>query len=539
MFSRILTGACATAVAVLGFSLIQPLPASAADATIAKQPWAKWDTDGKPVRGGTLRLASSLYIGKMNPNHWPVNDWVTLSRFMERIYINNGTYEPATPWLAESLIFESPTVAVMKLRKGITFHDGSPFNASAIKHQFAWITDKKSGAWTAGSVGPVAKIDVVDEHTVRWTLKHPWAGFEGMLATAPGYAMSEKALKGDQSALDTNPVGTGAYMFDESSPDNFVKLKRNPNWWFAKASGNPDMPYFDNIVVSVIPDPAVRLANLRAGKIDLLTLDKSQYQIALKDPNLRVVKWPRNAMSGLRFNTTKGVFKDIRLRKAVSHAIDRKALIAGTQFGLGRIASAMYPGDHWGHNPNLKPIPFDPALSKKLLAEAGHGDGLAIKGYMYNTSTGTIVAEAVKAMLTNVGIDWQVELMPPPAAAEKMKSLDYDLALGGWSWIFDPDRMATGLYHPKGGFNFGRSNNPEIIELVEAGRKEIDRKKRQKIYWKLEEVVYNDYQDVFLWWEENAIAFNKNVMGWDNDAFLTYKDTYFMSHHLWFKDGKQ
>ena len=77
------------------------------------------------------------------------------------------------------------------------------------------------------------------------------------------------------------------------------------------------------------------------------------------------------------------------------------------------------------------------------------------------------------------------------------------------------------------------------IKLVEAGRKETDRKKRQKIYWKLEEVVYNDYQDVFMWWEENAFTFRKNVMGWDNEAFHAYKGTYFWSHHLWFKDGKQ
>ena len=195
------------------------------------------------------------------------------------------------------------------------------------------------------------------------------------------------------------PQGTGPYMLEEASPGNFLKLKRNPNWWFAKASGNPDMPYFDGILITIIPDPAVRLANLRAGKIDVLVLDKSQYAGAKTDPELNVYRFPGNHVAAVRFNITNSVFKDIRLRKAVSHAIDRQALIAGTQFGLARLASCMYPDDHWCHNPNLKPVAYDPDMSKKLLAEAGYGCGLTVKGYWNNTTMGQTVAEAIKGML--------------------------------------------------------------------------------------------------------------------------------------------
>jgi peptide/nickel transport system permease protein len=157
----------------------------------------------------------------------------------------------------------------------------------------------------------------------------------------------------------------------------------------------------------------------------------------------------------------------------VSHAIDRQALIAGTQFGLARLASCMYPDDHWCHNPNLKPVAYNPDLSKKLLAEAGYGGDLKIRGYFANTTMGQTIAEAVKGMLAKVGIDWQVELLAPTAVAARMQSLDYDLAQGGWVYIYDPDLMATGLYHPDGGFNFGRSKNDAAIVLIEAGRKEV------------------------------------------------------------------
>ena len=142
-------------------------------------------------------------------------------------------------------------------------------------------------------------------------------------------------------------------------------------------------------------------------------------------------------------------------------------------------------------------------------------------------------------MLAKVGIDWQLEMLPPPAIAARLRSADYDFAVGGWTWILDPDASATGLYHPDGGFNFGRSNNPEIIALVEAGKKETDFKKRQQIYWKLEEAVNNDYQDVFVFWEVVPHAFRKSVMGWDNANFLKHKEAQYFSHPLWFMNGKQ
>jgi peptide/nickel transport system substrate-binding protein len=505
---------------------------------VLDQPWAVRDKNAKPVRGGIYRVAAAQYIGKMNPNHWPVLDWVSMGYFHEKLMVTDGSYNPTVPWLAEKLSWENPQEVIMTLREGVTFHDGSPFDAKGVKYQIDWIRDPASKAWDVGWLAQLDAVEVVDERTLRWKFKTPWAGFAGVVSNVPGYVMSATALKADAEKYDNQPQGTGPYLVEEGSPDNYLKLKRNPNWWFAKASGNPDMPYFDGILVTIIPDPAVRLANLRAGKIDALLLDKSQYAIAKTDPELNVYRIPGNHVAGLRFNNTKSVFQDIRLRKAVSHAVDREALIAGTQFGLARLASCMYPDDHWCHNPNLKPVAYDPDLSKKLLSEAGYGGGLTVKGYFNNTTMGQTIAEAVKGMLAQVGIDWQVDLMAPAALATRMQKMDYDLAQGGWIFIYDPDLMPTGLYHPEGGFNFGRSKNDAAIALIEAGRKETDLEKRRAIYWQLEEVLYNSYEDAWLWWEETAFAFRKQVQGWDQEGFLKYKEAWFASHPLWFKDGK-
>lgn len=575
-----------------------------------KPVWWTWGKDyepSKPVRGGYCRTASSQYIGLMNPNHWPVNDWVSMTSMYEILIYNDGNFRASFPWLASSFEFTSPTSVVMKLRPGILFHDGAPFNAEGLKFQIEWIRDKKNGAWSRALLQPLESIEVVDEYTVKWTFKKPWAAFPGVMANIPGYCISPKALKADDDvaeakklagevaaakkdaaeakakadkaaaaggdearkavveageaadkaaklearltelqektkgvvSLDSRAVGTGPYMVEDTNPGNYLKLKRNPNWWFGRSIGRPEMPYFDGYMINVIPDPSVRLANLRADKLDSMGVDPSQFAMIRDDPKLKYFKIEGPHVAAMRFNTVKGPCKDLRVRQAISHAIDRKALIAGTQQGLGIEASCMFNRAHWCHNPNLKPVKYNPELSKKLLAEAGYAHGLTVKGYYSNTPAAMTIAEALKDMLKKVGVEWQVDFLDPAASSDRMKNIEYDLAAGGFGWIADPDLIATGLYMPEGGFNFGRSDHKKAQELILAGRSEIDLLKRQKIYWEVEKTLYDNYEDAWLWWPLSVSAFRKNVMGWNTELYLKGQGGFWYSHPMWFKDGHQ
>jgi peptide/nickel transport system substrate-binding protein len=540
----------------------------------------------------------------MNPNHWPVNDWVTISYFYDKLIWTGTAYKPYVPFLAESWKYLDPKTVTMKLRQGVQFHDGTPFNAESVKYQMEWIKDPANGAWSRAWLEPLHSVEVVDNYTVKWHFNKPWAAFVGVMANVPGYMISTKALKADVALrevkklagqverekknvadaekevataageaaekakakleaakkklapieeqykkaaalaegakpLDNFPVGTGSMMFEEGSPGNYLRIKRNPNWWFGRFIGRPDMPYFDGINVSIIPDPSVRLANLRAGKLDSMAIDPSQYPMVKNDRSLNVYVYPLNWVVGMRFNTKDGPCKDIRVRKAISHALDRKALINGVAFGLGDPASGPFPYEHWAHNPNLKPVAYNPELSKKLLAEAGYKNGLTIRGYMYNESAAQTGAEAMKNMLAKVGITWKVELLDPAAASEKMRKLDYDLATNTWTWIYDPDLLVTGWYDPDGGFNFGKSNNKKAIDLIEAGREEVNEAKRTKIYWELEKVLYDSYEDVYLYYPKAVTLFRKNVQGWNNDIYQKLIDIQWWTHPLWFKGGKR
>ena len=507
---------------------------------LAKQPFAQLSANEKPVRGGTLRVAAPVYIGFMNPNRWPVNDWITLNLMHQKLVITDGSYRPTVPFVAESVLREGPTAALITLRDGIKFQDGTPLNAEALKEQIAWIREPANATFTIGWLANLDSVEVVAPLKLRWKFKEPWAAFEGVIANVPGYVISPTALRKDAKRFETvDPKGVGPYMVEDVSPGNYLKVKRNPDYWLAKALNRPDLPYYDGIMISVIPDASVRLANFRAGRLDLLSLEKSQYATLKDDKEFDVYVAPLNTTAGFRINAVKGPCTDLRVRKAIQHAIDVKGLIQGTQHRLGRIASGLYPEDHWAHNPQLKPVEFNPELSKKLLAEAGHDKGLTIRGYTLNVPSAVEVGEAMKNMLAQVGIDWQVDALSPVAANARRKSIaDWDLATAGWNFVYDPDLAMTGLYHPKGSFPEARPDSPERTAMIEAARGEPDPDKRQAMYRALEKLVNDEALDVWLWWEQTATAYQKWVRGYDHEASVNYKEAYSATHSTWFANGK-
>jgi peptide/nickel transport system substrate-binding protein len=289
--------------------------------------------------------------------------------------------------------------------------------------------------------------------------------------------------------------------------------------------------------VSVIPDPSVRLANIKAGTIDYIVVNANQYRLVKDDPELNVATFPTNWLVFLTFNTAKGPCADIRVRQAISHAIDRNALVMGTQFGLGRVSSCMYPDDHWAHNPDLKPVTYDPELSKRLLAQAGYPNGLTLKGFTINAPEAQAFAKAVMAMLAKAGITWKPEFLGITAMLEPFRKLDFDIVGNLYPWIQEPDHMATLLYDPSSPFNNGRSRNPKAIALIKAGREERNEAKRAKIYHQLEKALYDNYEDAWLWWPNAVLASRKTVKGFNLEMFTRYNEGYIFSHPQWFKDG--
>jgi len=350
----------------------------------------------------------------------------------------------------------------------------------------------------------------------------------------------KKALAESEGAvsLDSHGVGSAEWMIEEARPGNYLKLKRNPGWWFGKSIGKPEMPYFDGRKITVIPDPSIQLANLRAGKLDDLSVEKGQYALLKDDPNLNVYISPLNITVFMAFNH-KSEFKDIRLRKAVSHAIDRKALIAANSLGFDRPASCFYPPEHYAHNPSLKAVEFDPELSKTLLAEAGYPGGLTVGGVLLSDPGSVRLGEIIKNMLEKVNINWEITVLESMAAADKYRNLEYDLGVQVAPFIRDPDSSITYFYDPNAEEKFKRVDHPKVMEMIKAARQESDRVKRKQLYWDIEKAIYNNYDDAWLFHYTHINAMRKRVRGYDRGMQIEAGDAYFSTHPFWFKDGKR
>ena len=575
-----------------------------------KPSWWRWDEayykGEKPVRGGYFQTASTRYVGLMNPNHWPINDFSTLGLMYDHLIYSDGQHAATVPWLATDWIYENPQTILMTLRNDVTFHDGSKFNAESVKYQVDWILDKKNSAFTRAWLKPVKKIEIVDDYTVRWHFKYPWAGFADIFAFPPGWMISTKALKADVAlnqtnrlknklklaerkankarkkaekaaakggaknkkaqkkvkkaektiarlkkqlqkaliasegavSLDSHAVGSAQWMIEEARPGNYLKVKRFPDWWFGKSIGKPEMPYFDGRKITIIPEPSVRLANLKAGTIDELGIDKSQYPQVKDDPHLNVNIAPLNFTTFLSFNH-QSVFKDIRLRKAVSHAINREEVIAANSMGFDRVASCFYPKEHFAHNPNLKPIEYKPELSRQLLAQAGYRKGLTIRGVILSDTGSVRFGQIIKTMLKRVNINWELTVLEPVAASDKYRNLEYDLGVQVGAFIRDPDSSITVFYDPDVEAENNRIEHEEAMAKIKVARQELDPEKRKKLYWDIEKTIYENYDDAWLFYYTHIHAIRKRVRGMDRQMQIEAGDAYWSTHPYWFKDGKR
>jgi peptide/nickel transport system substrate-binding protein len=354
------------------------------------------------------------------------------------------------------------------------------------------------------------------------------------------YAEASAKAEGAKNT-DTDPVGTGPYILDSRSSGNWIKVKRNPNYWFGNKINRPDLPFFDSIKTIIIPDRSIQLANLKAGKIHLMDLSPSQYHQLKQNPHpiIRIDAFNYPHSHYLDFNHTKGPCQDIRVRKAISHAIDIKALIEGVRFGLARPACGVFPSDQWSHDPSLKPVTYDPEMAKSLLKEAGYGKGMSIEGVALNTPESRTKVEAIKQMLAEVGIKWKVDILDVSALTDRIVNETYDLASGTWPYIYDPDAVAYGKWHEDGASYRARTKNKKRFELVEAGRAEPNLEKRRRIYWELEKMLYDNYENVWLWHIRMARGFHKSIRGTDAEKYETWMEVWRRTHYfpaLWFEN---
>src|SRR5881397_1837428 len=277
----------------------------------------------------------------------------------------------------------APTTWEVKLRKGVKFTNGEEFNAESAKFSIERVKDPKMRA--SSNFKPIESVEIVDPHTIRVHTNKPWPTFLTVMTFAQVSMYPPKAYAGKQPAdISRQPIGTGPYKFVRWAKDEEIVLEANPNYWRGA-------PKIKTVVFRPIPDDAVRVAALQNGEIDLAVnipphlgtiIDRHAKLFLSTAPSIRTIQLMYYTHQMDKDHKPIGPYQgptaDKRVRQAIAYAIDVDEIIKGVLDGKAMRVATMLPPMHFGYDASLKPIKYDPARSKKLLAEAGFPNGLEV-----------------------------------------------------------------------------------------------------------------------------------------------------------------
>lgn len=447
-----------------------------------------------------------------------VNDFRILMNLYEGLVrYKDGTLE-VEPALAENwTVSDDGKEYTFKLREGVTFHDGTPLTAEAVKFNFDRMLDESHPYHNTGPFplafffSSVDNVEAVDPQTVKFTLNAPYAPFLSNLAYPTGLIVSPEAVKKYGKDFGRNPSGTGPFRFAEWESNSKVVAVRNDDYWGDKAK-------LEAVVFRPITDANTRVAEMLAGSIDMMVEVPPNALSEFENDRFKVEEQAGPHLWFLILNAKEGPFADKRMRQAVNYAINKKALVEGVLEGTAEVAAGPTPPAFaWAYNDSLQPYPYDPEKAKALIKEAGQ-EGAKLTFYVTEGGSGMLdpvpMGTAIQADLKAVGLDANIETYEWNTFLGKVNpGLEGKADMAEMAWMTnDPDTLPylalrTEAWPDKGGFNSGYYSNPEVDKLLVAARESTDQAERAKLYRQMQEIVQEDAPWVFVAnWKQNAVT---------------------------------
>lgn len=421
------------------------------------------------------------------------------------------------PLLAESYTFNSAaTQFTFKLRKGIKFHDGTDFNAQAVKVN---IERMMTGKYKRSSLmKPVDSFVILDDYTVQFNLKEPFGAFVNAIAHPGSLILSPKSLETYGDEVSKHPVGTGPFIFDQWVSGNFVKIKKNPDYWRGDVK-------VDTITFRPIPESGSRLAMLRAGQAHYIyPMPAELLKIAERDANIEIIQQPSIIARYLVLNTQYKPLSDVRVRQAINYALDKEAIIKIAWGGAATQADSIIP-------PNLQFYkkqavwPHDLEKAKALMKAAGYENGFEVVFLTPNASNRLRATEMAQQQLKKIGITGSLQSMDVASFYNKLEGHRADdaeplpfIAFGGWSastgdadWGTRP-LISTDAFPPAMS-NFGFFSDKKVDGFITAGLASANPDLRRKAYADLQDYVWEKAPWGYLFVDTNVAARSKKLKG--------------------------
>jgi len=420
------------------------------------------------------------------------------------------------PMLATSWTISPDGKAVtFKLRQGVKFQDGTPFNADAVRYNFERMKDPKFPSARRSEILPVTGVTVVDPYTVRLNLEKPYSPLLYVLTDRAGMMVSPAAAQKDGLNFALHPVGTGPFSFVEKIPQDHVTLQRNSNYW------NKGEPNLERIVYRPFVDDNARVANLKSGDVDIINavpapqIKQLTDEAAKPGAKFRLLQHGAFAWFGIYLNVTKPPFDNKALRQAFSATIDRNVIANVVLQGAAYPAYSFFPNGTPAYDPTWKIPPRNISLAKEKLQAAGHPGGFEFTVLSTPGQVNNSILQAIQSMAAEAGIQMKVQLIEFGQLLDETDHLRHQAALLGWSGRPDPDFDIYPFMTPSGigSFNDAGYQNPRVTELLDAARLLNDMNQRRRAYSEVTKILADDMPYAWLYFSKEYKLVSVNVHG--------------------------
>ena len=447
-----------------------------------------------PRMGGTLRFAA-IVMESLDPH-------TSIGGFENNYHYQNFdalvTMNPdmsVGPGLAESWDMPDTNTIIFYLREGVKFHDGTDFDASAVKWNIERVKDPEVESPYSGMLDAVDSVEVIDDYTVQFNLNRLDVTLFASLSDKPGMMVSPAAGETygrGRTDLYDHPIGTGPWMVTEYVHDSHIVMDRFPDYW------DEGKPYVDRLEFQLISDPVVALASLEAGTIDVIipeTIAPEDLTKAQQIPGVEVTTGPAAGFSVVILNKNFEPLSNLLVREALAWGWDRDAEIA-SYGGVGTPELGLLPVISWAYNPEVEdpkyskyPVDYDKA--RQLLADAGYPDGFDVTLTAINNTEYLTRAQILKDQWEKIGINTTIDVMDLNSALTSLLAGDFEVMPANHSGRSDPGVHMSLLNHSKSGYNSAdvMVTSQEYDDLLDAASQTIDQDERKELYGEAQLVI--------------------------------------------------
>lgn len=467
----------------------------------------------------------------------PMDTSDTLSGGVQRLMLDGlfgfGTDMTPIPMLATGYeANEEATEYTITLREGVSFTDGTPWDADACIANVEKWADKELGLKrTTFLCNRLDHVEKIDDYTVKIYLVEPFGAFISNLAHPATLIMSPKQIEAGVETCAKQPVGTGQYVFGEWEEGDHLTIELNPSWWGydAQISGGEALVAsdagFKSITFKPVAESATRVAMIQAGDSQVMwPIPTENVDVLDADPNVTVTKGDSITVWYFMMNNQKAPFNDIRVRQALNYALNKDAYVAVVMNGYGKPATSMIGADVQHYKGN-DPYPYDPEKAKELLAEAGYPDGFSFKLYYSNTTTNEKKATFYQQQFSQIGVNVELNGMESAVLNEVVQGAnvpgaeaEVEAYLSGWStstgdadWGIRP--MIAIESEPPMSYNINYYENEEVDQMLKDALATADESKRAEIYAQVQDIIWEECPQINVATDTNLSATSSNITG--------------------------